>query len=142
MPLARTLPVAIGGKNAVGGEQSGADVDDRHTRFGRRCARIAGGTHDAGHALGNGIVAAAFPVRTTLPKPRKRGVNNLRIDLTHCVVAQPEAVHDPGSIVLHNDVTFGRQLHKDLDSPRIFVIEGHAQFIAVEHRVHRAFAIL
>ena len=87
LTLAGMLTVDIGCKNAIGGEQASANVDDRHTSLGRSPTLVASGTHDARHALGDSVVAAALTVWASMAKAGDRGVDDVRVDLLHCLVA-------------------------------------------------------
>src|SRR5439155_5282178 len=96
----RRPPRAERAQNAEDPEEPGAEVGDRHADLDRGSVGAAGGAHDAAHALGDEVVAAAARVRPRLAEARDGAVDEPRVDQAERVVVDAEPSRHARAIVL------------------------------------------
>lgn len=93
-----------GGDDAVRAVHPGEQVADRHAHALRRVGVGSGDGHEPGLALGDLVVARAPTLRTVVTEAADREHDETGVELVEPVVAEAEAVHDPRTEVLDEDV--------------------------------------
>lgn len=128
--------MGVGGEHPHGGQDAGGDVGDRCAALHRRLARPgAGDAHQAGHALGHEIEARAVGVGAAAAEARQRAVDQLRELGPQGVVAEAEALHRTGTVILDEHVGVAQQAPQHVAALRILEIEGEAALAPVHHQV-------
>ena len=79
-------------------------VDARGAEGGRPLAPFSGYGNQAGAGLDQKVLSGAFAERAVRPVAGGRRVDNVRFALSDRVVAESQAVHYPGAVVLDDDV--------------------------------------
>ena len=97
---------------------------------------MAGDRHDTGHCLDFAVVAGFGAGRTGLAEAGDRAVDQARVDLGQCLVAQTESVHHAGAEVFHDDVGLCGELQDDVSGGGLLQVQGQAFLVAV-HRDER-----
>ena len=133
LAFAKTQLANQGTQNARQGRDAAGNVVHGNAHFGWAAARLSGHHHDAGHALGNDVVAAFLAIRPGLAKARHGRVNHTRVVRANALVVQPHALDHTGAEIFHHDVGFCSQLVGDLETGWVFQVQGNAFFVAVEH---------
>src|SRR5712691_8591533 len=101
-------------ENPDEGEETGAQVGERHPGLDGRAAGLAGNRHDAGDALGNEIESAFAALRAGLPVAGDRRVDETPVERRQRLVVQAERRHDTGPVILDYDVCRTRKACEDL----------------------------
>ena len=120
---------------------SRTEIGQRRTQAHRQATGLARHVHQPGDRLHDRVVRRPGRVRAGLPEGRGARVNDLRIDGTHGLVADAQAIHRAGAKVLDDHV--GRLCHaqKHRLASRRLQIEPQAALVPVlRHELH-AFAV-
>ena len=111
------------------GEVDQGNIDTRRCRLAR--LRDA---HHARKGLHHRVIAARMSQRAILAKGRNRAVNQPRVALTQPLMAQAQPIHHARAEVLDQDVAAIGQAPHDLQALRLFEVDHHAAFVAVDHQ--------
>ena len=141
LPRARALAVLQRAEDPVGGEESGAEVGERHARLRRR-ALLARDADDPAHALRDQVVAAPRRIRARPAETAHRAVDEPWVHGAERVVAEPQALGHAGPVVLDEDVGALRQPLDDLHAFRALEVHGEPTLAAVHRHERRAVAVL
>ncbi len=110
LPFARALSLVERGEDALHAPHAGPEVADGQADRGRRAVGLSRDVHDAAHALGDQVEAAPLPVRSVRAEAGELGVDEARIRLLQDLVAEPRALHDGRTVVLHEHVRARHEL--------------------------------
>ena len=69
------------------------------------------------------------------------GIDDGRIDLAQFLIAQAQAVHNAGTVILQNHVALGHQLAEHLFTGLALEVQDDAALVAVEVHIIGAFAV-
>jgi len=69
------------------------------------------------------------------------GIDDGRIDLAQLLIAQAQAVHNAGTVILQNHVALGHQLAEHLFTGLALEVQDDAALVAVEVHIIGAFAV-
>src|SRR5207253_7557394 len=114
----------------------------RQAGLRRRPVLVAGDAHDAAHALGDEVVAAAMRVGARGPEAGDRAVDQAWVDRPELVPVDAQAPRGAGTIVLHEHVGGLHQAMDDLDARRPLEIDGDPALAAVHREEGAAVAVL
>ena len=130
----RIRPLEQGPENAHGGKHAGRDVGDRRPHLDRRPARpLAGDAHQAAHALGHQVEAAAIGVGPGAAVARQRTIDQPGAGFPDLVVAGPVCLHRAPAVVLDEHVGALDQPYQRRLAGVRFHVEGGAALVAVHH---------
>src|SRR5262249_14922942 len=132
LSLPGALPLVEGGEHALGAPHARAEIADGQAHRGGRAVGLARDVHDPAHALSDEIEATLLAIGAVGAEAGELGVDEARIGLPECLVAEPRALHDGGAVVLHEHVGPRNQLEEDLPAARRLVVEGDALLVAVD----------
>ena len=131
LPAPRHAPRPERAEDAEDAEEARAQVGDRHAHLHRWAVGTARRAHDAAHALGNEVVAAAVRVGPGLPEARDRTVDEPRIDLPQRLVVDAEPARHARPIVFDQHVGGCDQPCEDGDGFRPLQVEREAALVPV-----------
>ena len=121
------------GQRAKRTVRAGAEVAERYAgRNGSDGVLLAGETHDAAHRLSDQIEAAAIAVRTGMPEPGDRAIDQTRVERMHRVIAEPETIERAGSEVLDEDVRRCRQRAHQCRALGALQVDRDRAFVAID----------
>src|SRR5437867_12679222 len=94
-------------ENPDEGEETGAQVGERHSGLDGRAAGLAGNRHDAGDALGNEIESTFAALGTGLPVAGDRRVDETRAQRRQRLVVETECPPHAGPVTPDYDARRG-----------------------------------
>src|SRR5215472_1878352 len=92
------------GEHRLRPEHAANHVAERYAEFDRHMAALAVDAERARQRLRDNVEGRLVAQRPTEAKAADRAVDEARVDLRQRRVAEPEALHDAGAVVLDQDV--------------------------------------
>src|SRR5215208_6728958 len=119
-------------RDGKGSVEARRKISDRNTTLYWRATRLACNAHDAGHGLQREIESALLGAWSRLPVRGYRAVYQFGVVSADFLVAEPEACHHAGPIVLNEYVGCADQIAGALDMVRVLEVECHRSFVPVQ----------
>ena len=127
--------------DAEGQHRRGAEVGQRRANAHRQPAGLTGHVHQPGDSLHDRGVGRPCGIRSALAEGRCAGVDDLRIDRHHGVVANAQAIDRAGAEVLDDHVGVLRQAQEHRATSGRLEIEAQAALVAVLREKLHALAV-
>ena len=121
-----------GHHNAQAGEQAGKYVAYRGADAHRMTAFFAGDAHDAAHSLHDYVISGLFGVGARTAEAGAGCIDQAGVDFFQDIPAQTEFFHGAGAVVFYNYVSLFHHFFEDFAMFRIFEVQGHGAFVAVQ----------
>jgi hypothetical protein len=132
LPAARTFTPEQSRQNPDNGVQAAAGAGELDAGDHGRTILFAQQIEDSRQAKQVDVVRGTIPVRSILSEAGQRTVDEPRMDLLQCVIAQTDPFHASRTKGVDQNVGFRKHRQKDIAAGRILQVQGHGTLVAVD----------
>ena len=107
LALAGLQAVDIGRQDAHAAADAAHDIGNGGAGAGGGAVGPAGGAHQAADGLTHNVIACPLMVGAVVAEAGDGGIDDGRVDLAQLLIAQAQAVHNAGTVILQNHIALG-----------------------------------